>query len=492
LNPNNNKFSPSYCFVAFYYDNFFLITFCQAYRFVNPAREGMMYRQKRIQRKVKVIDHLFRSITLLAMACTSVAPTIKAQSLEPPSLDKQAAPSRRAQLVEANIIAVHAHHIVLARQQGKTNACYPEASPETAILQELVKHQQSLLAGPAEQVARWADSMQSSFDPAKDLQPLLQAKLTLSPDLPVNVFTRYLEAEAPNQPEEKIRPVANLYQTVLELERDGDLLQDLYRFYIALNLPVYVGQLGLPGSDTDFLAAAQKLAGKSCESPVDLSVPAWQIAGRKLWNWGEKDLHIRDANTIAKELLAEPQIVTLIPAMKAMPAERIAIIGHSFTMDQHWSSPSAFVPIVTTMFALENPRVQFQQWSAGGLRFARAYRDYYAAALAWKPDVVLLVLGNSTPADAEALKTMAEGFRASGARVLMFDSVEDSVAFGQPPDQQTALIARNAGVAILPARAILDAAPNHASFSCMDGIHKKEPYHRLMATLWLKAILSTH
>jgi len=416
---------------------------------------------------------------------------MEAQSLKP-SLDNQANSSRRAQLVEANIIAVHAYQIVLARKEGKaTNACYPETSPDTTTLQDLVKHQQSLLAEPTEQVARWADSQQSSFDPTKDLRPLLHAKLTLSPDLPVNVFTRYLEAEAPDQPKEKIRSVANLYQTVLELERDGDLLQDLYRFYIALKLPVYVGQLGLPGSDADFLAAAQKLAGKSCASPVDLSVPAWQIAGRKIWNWGEKNLHIRDRNTVARELLAEPQIASLVPAMKAMPAERIAIIGHSFTMDQHWSSPSSFVPIVTTMFALENPRVQFQQWSAGGLRFARAYRDYYADALAWKPNVVLLVLGNSTPADTEALKTMAAGFRASGARVLMFDSVEDSAAFGAPSDQQTAQIAKNAGVEIIPARAILDAAPDHASFPCMDGIHKKEPYHRLMATLWLKTILNT-
>ncbi len=284
---------------------------------------------------------------------------------------------------------------------------------------------------------QWANSIPSSFDPAKDLQPLLHAKLTLSPDLPVNVFTRYLKAEAPEQPEEKIRSVANLYQTVLELERDGDLLQDLYRFYIALKLPVYVGQLGLPGSDADFLAAAQKLAGKSCASPVDLSVPAWQIAGRKVWNWGEKNLHVRDRNTLAKELLAEPQIAKLIPAMKAMPAEKIAIIGHSFTMDAHWSSPSSFVPIVTTMFEQEDSRVQFRQWSAGGLRFARAYRNYYAEALAWKPNVVLFVLGNSKTEDAEALKTMAAGFRAAGARVLMFDDVEDSIAFGEPSAQET-------------------------------------------------------
>jgi hypothetical protein len=85
---------------------------------------------------------------------------------------------------------------------------------------------------------------------------------------------------------------------------------------------------------------------------------------------------------------------------------------------------------------------------------------------------------------------MAAGFRASGARVLMFDDVEDSGTHAAAP-QQTELIARNAGVEILPARATLDAAPSHDSFPCMDGIHKKEPYHRLMATLWLKAILAT-
>lgn len=435
-----------------------------------------------------------RSIAaILAVACAAFASPAGALALSPLAAGKAATPSRRAQLVEANIIAVHAYQIILARKAGTASSpCYPATSPDTATLESLVKHQQSLLAEPTEQVVRWADSRSSSFDPAKDLQPLLQSKLTLPESLPVNVFAQYLKAKAPGQSEEKIRSVANLYQTVLEVERDGDVLQDLYRFYIALKLPVYIGQFGLPGSDADLLATAQQLTGKSCASPFDLSAPAWQIAGRKIWNWGEKHLHIRDKNTLAKELLAEPQIATLIPAMKAMPAERIAIIGHSFTMDQHWSSPSSFVPIVTTMFEQEHSRVEFRQWQAGGLRFARAQRNYYAEALAWKPNVVLMVMGNSTPADAEALKTMAAGFRAAGARVLMFDDVEDSIAFGEPSAKQTEQIARQAGVEIIPARAILDAAPGHASFPCMDGIHKQEPYHRLMAYLWLKAVLATH
>jgi hypothetical protein len=450
-----------------------------------------MYKNTRIK-DATTHDSLWTMGIIVTIACLSHISRVEAKPLASPPADKQTTPSRDAQLVEANIIAVHAYQIILARKAGNASSvCYPETVPNTVVLQDIVNHQQSLLAQPTEQVARWADLMQSSFDPAKDLQPLLDAKLTLSPDLPVNVFTRYLETEAPGQAEENIRSVANLYQTVLELERDGDLLQDLYRFYIALKLPVYVGQLGLPGSDADFLAAAQKLAGKSCASPVDLSVPAWQIAGRKVWNWGEKNLHIRDANTVANELLAEPQIAKLIPAMKAMPSERIVILGHSFTMDQHWASPSAFVPIVTAMFALENPRVQFWQGSAGGQTYSRAYRSYYATALASKPNIVLLVLTNRTPADEEALKTMASGFRAIGARVLIFDDVEDTNTDETRP-QRTALIAKDAGVEIIPARAILDAEPNHDSFPCMDGIHKKEPYHRLMATLWLKAILATH
>jgi hypothetical protein len=58
--------------------------------------------------------------------------------------------------------------------------------------------------------------------------------------------------------------------------------------------------------------------------------------------------------------------------------------------------------------------------------------------------------------------------------------------------RQIALIAGDAGVEIIPARAILDAAPNHDSFPCMDGIHEKESYRRLIAALWLKAILAAH
>ncbi len=82
------------------------------------------------------------SVSHSRIVCLSAASAVAAQPLNSPQPDKQAAVSRRAQLVEANIIAVQAYQIILARKDGKaTNACYPETSPDTATLQELVKHQ---------------------------------------------------------------------------------------------------------------------------------------------------------------------------------------------------------------------------------------------------------------------------------------------------------------------------------------------------------------
>ena len=396
------------------------------------------------------------------------------------------------QLVEANVIAVHAYQVLLARKQGDIDfICWPAQVPSDAELHALVAHQTSLLAVPVANVKAWAQGQTSSFDPSIDLAPLLAAKFVMSRALPVNGFTEYLLKKAPSQPRSHIRSVANLYQTVLEVERDGDRLQDLYAFYIGLGLPVYVGQFGLSGRDADFLAAGRELEGPSCSSPVGLSAGEWQIAGRKIWNWGEKNLHIRDAGVLANELLAEPDVMPLIPGMKALAAERVAIIGHSYTMDQHWSSPSAFVPIVTAMFARENPKIEFRQFQAGGLTSARAYKRFYEDALAWKPSIVLLVLANRTDEDRADLRKMADGFIKAGARVLMFDNLLDPDDSHFERVQANLAAARDAEIEIIEVSSILNSSLERERFSSLDHIHMTEPYHRLMAKQWLKALLDS-
>jgi photosystem II stability/assembly factor-like uncharacterized protein len=399
-------------------------------------------------------------------------------------------PSRLADLVEANVIGIHAFQILLARKEEKGDAdCWPRSSPSNETLEKLVAHQTSLLAAEPGTLRAWATGQPSTFDPAKDLTPLREAGLTLSDRLPLNVYHAYLKEQAPGGLPVDLRAVANLYQTVLEVERDGDRLQELFRFYMALGLPVYVGQLGLPGSDADFLAVGQKLEGKSCASPVGLTAAEWQIAGRKNWNWGEKNQHIRDASVVGDELLAEADVATLVPKMEAMPAQKVAVVGHSFTMDLHWSSPSAFVPIVTAMFAVENPKVEFRQFSGGGLTSSRAYKNFYADALGWKADTVLLVVINRTDQDLSDLRTMGQGFTAAGVRVLVFDDVHDPDTGDAAKLQKEWAVARESGITVVEVGRVLAASPDRPRFFCLDKIHMTEPYHRLMAKEWLKMLV---
>jgi photosystem II stability/assembly factor-like uncharacterized protein len=396
--------------------------------------------------------------------------------------------SRLEQLVEANVAGTQAFQIKLARATGKSDpACYASALTDAA-LDALETHQAALLASDPAIVKSWASGEPSAFDPTRDLDPLLSAGIVLSPALPVSVFTEYLAAEAPERPRAHIRAIASLYQTNLEVERDGDRLQELFRFYIGLGLPVYVGQLRLPGRDTDFLAAGRKLEGKTCASPVGTSATEWQIAGRKIWNWGEKNLHLRDDRVLADELLMEPDVAALVPRIRALPKQRVAVIGHSFTMGLHWASPSAFVPIVTALVARQNPNVEVRQFQAGGLTSTRAYDRFFEDAVAWKPDVVLLVVMNRTDEDLAKLALLGRGLSAAGARVYAFDDVHDPDTADPSRLRKEHEVEGRSGITVVEVGALLAAAPERDLFLSLDGVHMTEAYHRLMAKEWLKIL----
>jgi hypothetical protein len=397
--------------------------------------------------------------------------------------------SRVEQLVEANVIGTHAFQVRLARRSGRGDpACYASGLSDAA-LEALETHQAALLATDPAVAKAWASGEPSAFEPARDLEPLLDAGLPLSPTLPVNVFAEYLSGEAPGRARAPLRAIASLYQTNLEVERDGDRLQELFRFYIGLGLPVYVGQLRLPGRDADFLEVGRKLEGRSCASPVGTSAAEWQIAGRKIWNWGEKNLHLRDDRVLADELLLEPEVAALVPRIRALPRQRVAVIGHSFTMGLHWASPSAFVPIVTALLARENPAVEVRQFQGGGLTATRAYDRFYQDAVAWKPDVVLLVVMNRTDEDLARLALLAKGLKDAGAKVYAFDDVHDPDSADPERLRREHEVEARAGVGIVEVAPLLASAPDRDRFVSLDGVHMTEPYHRLMAREWLKLLV---
>jgi len=343
------------------------------------------------------------------------------------------------------------------------------------------------VGGDLPSILAWVDGESSQFDPSENLSGILESPLELDPPLPVNVFIDYIK-QGVDVPGYQLGSVANLYQTCLEVDRDGTLLWDLYHFYIALGLPVYVGQFGLPGDDSDFYEVGKMLEGKSCASPFETDAAAWRIAGRKVWNWGEKKLHLRDRFTVARELLGETDVRRHLLRIKSAPAQKIAVVGHSFTMDSHWSSPSSFAAIVDAIFQMENPAVLTRQWFGGGLTASRAKRNFYEKVLDWGPDRVLLVVAIRSDEDEAALKEMVTGFKGGGAAVYAFDDVGD-------PSEDLSLNVfdpqrrHDLDVVAIEVGELLAASPEKADLLCLDGIHMKESYHRLMAREWLKFLI---
>jgi len=394
--------------------------------------------------------------------------------------------ARLLQLIEANVIGTHAFQILLAKKSGKGDlSCFSAGNLGDATLETLVAHQAKLLKTPISDLVSWVNGEHSKFDPGQNLEPLLSSGLKLSPTTPVNVFDAYLGQQTHFGPI-KTRAIASLFQTVLEVERDGELLQDQFAFYIGLGLPVYLKQLGLPGKDSDLLSFGKELVGRSCAAPFDTGAAEWQIAGRKIWNWGEKNLHVRDEKVLAAELLSERDVKPLVPRLRALPPQKIAVIGHSFTMGLHWSSPSSFVPTVIDVFRRTNPGVQFKQFAGGGLTATRAKDRFYQSVLDWKPDKVLLVVMTRTDEDFEALKYLGDGFRAKAIKVAMFDEVHDPASVKPGVVERAVATAVSAGIEVIEVGSVLASSPDRSKFVCLDGIHMTEPYHRLMAKEWLK------
>jgi hypothetical protein len=420
------------------------------------------------------------------MLSVGLIPSVYGQHVTAAGRKPNTTDTRLSQLIEANIIATHAYQVSLAKKSGKGDpTCFGPGKLSDRDLESLVEHQAKLLKSSMPAVNAWVRGAKSDFDPALDLNPIINAGLTVPANAPVNVFNDYLHRKT-KADDQRTRAIANLYQTVLEVERDGDLLQDEFAFYIALGLPVYIGQLRLPGSDADMLAIGRELAGQACVSPFDTGAAEWQIAGRKIWNWGEKNLHIRDEKVLAAELLNEQDVRVLRPRLRALPPQKIAVIGHSFTMGLHWSSPSSFVPIVIDIFRRENPKVEFKQFAGGGLTATRAQQRFYQSVLDWKPDKVLLVVMTRTNADYVALKELGVGFAAAGIKTYMFDEIHDPESV-KPETVQRALVAARAGnIEVIEVGGVLSSSPDRARFVCLDGIHMTEPYHRLMAKEWLK------
>ena len=92
------------------------------------------------------------------------------------------------------------------------------------------------------------------------------------------------------------------------------------------------------------------------------------------------------------------------------------------------------------------------------------------------------MVANRSDEDRDDLNKNGGGFRATGARVVMFDNILDPDDTDRVKLQNNLAVARNAGIAVIPAESILNASPDRPRFSCLNHIHMTEPYHRVMAS----------
>src|SRR5262249_1555034 len=78
------------------------------------------------------------------------------------SVDAQSREQRLAKLVEANVIAVHAFQVLLAKSSGKGQQCFAANTVSDTELNALSEHQAKLLKTDIKQLRRWVIGLEST------------------------------------------------------------------------------------------------------------------------------------------------------------------------------------------------------------------------------------------------------------------------------------------------------------------------------------------
>ncbi|HUW55122.1 MAG TPA: SGNH/GDSL hydrolase family protein [Planctomycetota bacterium] len=403
---------------------------------------------------------------------------------------KQDRLGRRVRLVEACIVGTHAYQVKLHKKSGEGDpAAFGDQGMTDAQLDALVEAQKTLLAAEAGAVKKWVEDGGAS-PAATAVKTLLDADLKLDGRLPVNAAADVLEGKPPGSGTwVRVRALASLLQVCLEVNRDGDVLQEMCRLYEPLGLLVGPSDLGIEDSNRAFLEVGTEIAQRSCDAPVKTTRGAWQIALRKVQNWSIKHRGVGPAE-YADEVLARDDIKPLIPKIRALPPERILFLGHSFTGPDHWSTLAPMNEILRAAFAKLNPAIVVGRMGHGGMSASQARDRFLKDALAWKPDRVFVVVVVGSDADYAAMEEMSRKFKEIGCETACFDTLHPTrTSWVNPSREKLVAAAKASGLVVLEVGDQLAAHPERRDFVCLDGIHMRPSYHKFMAGELLKYLI---
>ncbi len=366
-------------------------------------------------------------------------------------------------LVEACIVGAHARQVMMG--------AFPDAGLSEDELIALDERFKKLARGTEEEV-----------------EPILASVLRPAEDSPVRLIEKLLARKAPTAKEAARKATASLWQLAMEVERDGEELQDLFRLYCRKGLAVCFAQLDLEWGKDELLELGPVVASDACPCPYEATAHAFALAAMKVKNWGEKYSGLVTAATYARELEADG-LSGLLPRMKALPPTSICILGHSFASLEHWSSHGTFPAIVAESFKLHNPGVEFAFVIEGGMSTSRALERYMGDVEAKEPDLTAIVLAFKEDKDYPALE---EVIRRLGGRVVFFDALAaelHNLALLRPDRAKLEGIASSTGAALVRVAEMLDHHPQRAEFMSLDGIHMTSAYHKVMAVELARAIV---
>ena len=381
--------------------------------------------------------------------------------------------------------------------QGRSRVLAAERALRTRRSTALVAHQDALLATDPAAVRAWAAGPAVVLRSREGPRAAARGRRSALPDrLPVNVFTDVPRRSRrrrrdPRDHARHRQPLPDRPRGRARRRPPAGALPLLHRASACRSTS---GSSACPAATPTSSPSAGSSKARAARRRWGSSAAEWQIAGRKIWNWGEKNLHIaRRRVSWRTSCWPSPTWRRSCRGCEPLPAQQVAVIGHSFTMDLHWASPSAFVPIVTAMFARENPQVEFRQFQGGGLTVHAGATTVSTRTLSPGSRTSSCSWSlNRTDADLAALqRDGATASRRRAPRVYAFDDVHDPGRRRSraAPAKEHEVAARAAGIdRRRGGAAAARRAPDRDRFLCLDGIHMTEPYHRLMAKEWLKLL----
>jgi hypothetical protein len=400
--------------------------------------------------------------------------------------------SNIGQLIDALLNGMHWSQVAM-HEKGKRKgdaSVFGRGNMSLEKVDELANTAETLLKLPSEKIVAWADGKTDDAGVAAKLAALKAAPFSPSPKLPAYIVLAAMKKKLGNRDELSGRAVANLLQLNLQENRDGDLLQDMFRIYVALGLKVNFVQLDLPHADADFIAWGKKFAEQSALAPYRTDAAYWHLSLCRIEMWGEKNTGRRDKYVMAKELLRDPEIEPLIPALKAMPAKRCAFVGFSMLMNLHWSSYGSWNDMACETVRLVNPKLEYAGFQTGGINATQALKTLLPGAMAYKPDETYLLMVVDTDEHEKNFETMLHELKKAGSKVFVLDEnrpwLDRVVPITFQDMYRRRCAAAKAGAEVLDFYALGRTAPDWPAWECLDTIHMNTPGHVFYAKQLLK------